>query len=321
MSAIRHDPTQPALFEIEADGSLGPPVTVRQPLSGGSSLAAAIGAWQDSLKRRQLSENTIKSFRSDMNLLARYYGRATPLHKLDTQALQTFLRYLLEGRDAPCSPKSYQRRVTTLKSFFKWLHENDILPSDPAATLIHPTIRVPLPEILFDKDIEALRDAATAIRHDEESPDVRPHLLLSLLLKTGMKKSEVMQLAPDHLDFNDPSGPVLYVRYANPRYALKERKLALPEDFESAYRDYVAQYEPKETLFDCTARNLEYVLTALAEAAGVKAISFEMLRMTSAVHDHRDGMDEDHLRQKMGLSEITWRNTGPRIAKLAEPGL
>ncbi|MFN9905696.1 MAG: hypothetical protein ACK56F_06150, partial [bacterium] len=38
-------------------------------------------------------------------------------------------------------------------------------------------------------------------------------------------------------------------------------------------------------------------------------VSFEMLRWTSALRDYRDGMEHDHLRRKLGLSKITWRET------------
>jgi integrase/recombinase XerD len=46
-----------------------------------------------------------------------------------------------------------------------------------------------------------------------------------------------------------------------------------------------------------------------------------MLRWTCAVRDYRDEMDEDHLRKKLGLSKITWRETSEKLAKLAGPGL
>jgi integrase/recombinase XerD len=46
-----------------------------------------------------------------------------------------------------------------------------------------------------------------------------------------------------------------------------------------------------------------------------------MLRWTSALRDYRDGMEHDHLRKKMGLSKITWRETSEKLAKIAEPGL
>lgn len=326
MPKTRKDPKQMPLFEVEPGGELGPPVTARPPLTAQSSLASAIAEWEEWMVRKKLSPHTIKSFHSDMNLVARFHGRSVAIGKLDTKALQAFLVYLREGRDAPCSTKSYQRRVTTLKSFFKWLHDEEILASDPAAPLIHLPARTPMPEIIFDDEVAAMLATAEQRRSDPEKPDVRPYLLFTLLLKTGMKKGEIMSIALEHLDLSHPDEPTVYVRYSNPRYTLKERKLALPPDFPAAYQEYIAQYAPESNLFECTPRNLEYVMQDLAQAAGVfkgptKLVSFEMLRTTSAVRDRRTGMDPDVLRRKLGLSEITWRETGGKIEQLAAPPL
>ena len=61
------------------------------------------------------------------------YRSGAPIATAD---LNKFLDYLLHERGVPCSPKSYARRVTTLKVLFKWLHKSGVLASDPAAPVI-----------------------------------------------------------------------------------------------------------------------------------------------------------------------------------------
>ena len=86
--------------------------------------------------------------------------------------------------------------------------------------------------------------------------------------------------------------------------------------------EYRTQYKSEETIFPCTARNLEYVLANVAERANLgQKLSFESLRWTCAVRDHQAGMEADKLRQKMGLSKITWREARTKIARLASPAL
>jgi hypothetical protein len=120
----------------------------------------------------------------------------------------------------------------------------------------------------------------------------------------------------------DPTQPVLWIRYANPRRRHKERKLRLPAWWPAVLAEYRAQYQPEQALFPCTARNLEYVLRHVAEAAELaNGLSFEMLRWTCSVRDYRAGMPADKLRQKLGISKITWREVGVKIAKLAGPAL
>jgi len=97
------------------------------------------------------------------------------------------------------------------------------------------------------------------------------------------------------------------VRYANPKMRKKERKLKLPLELPSLLEKYQAQYQPRERLFECMGRNLEYILRDAAEQAGNPGgISFEILRWTSAVRDYRAGLPLDTLRQKLGLSLVTW---------------
>lgn len=84
--------------------------------------------------------------------------------------------------------------------------------------------------------------------------------------------------------------------------------------------EYRTQYEPQMLVFPCTPRNLEYVLADVARQARLpRGLSFEMLRWTCAVRDHRGGMPAQELRQKLGISKITWREVGAKITRLARP--
>jgi integrase/recombinase XerD len=103
---------------------------------------------------------------------------------------------------------------------------------------------------------------------------------------------------------------MLFVRYANPRLRYKERKLYLEPAWLDVLEKYLEQYEPPDTLFTCTARNLEYVLHDVAEMAGLAEkglLSFENLRWVSALRDWKAKVEPDEIRQKLGLSKITWR--------------
>ena len=66
---------------------------------------------------------------------------------------------------------------------------------------------------------------------------------------------------------------------------------------------------------------MEYVLDNAARLAGLESVSFEMLRWTCAVHDYKAGMLPDTLRQKLGLSKITWQEASENLKKLASPPL
>ncbi len=290
-----------------------------QAVTPTSSLTAGIHAWREHLQRERTPENTVKAFIGDLLLAAQFLGAFKSLNQLGTRDLDQWLNW--QRTTQKVSPKTYSRRITSLKSFFRWLHQTGALGTDPAAALIQQTVLSPLPEILAPAEVEAALAAADALRH-QDKPDPRPYVLFRLLLDTGLKKGEVLKLVPNHVDLGDPAAPVLWVRYPDPRHRYKERKLALQPGWVSAYQQYLAQYSPTEKLFPWSPRRLEYLLHDLSDAAGLtKRISFDMCRWTCAVRDTRAGMDDTHLRQKLGLSKIQWREIGMKLTKLTGPAL
>jgi integrase/recombinase XerD len=211
--------------------------------------------------------------------------------------------------------------VTTIKVFFKWLHKGGVFLADPAAPVIQRSVRSPLPAVLTQEEIERLLAAGEQVRrgNEERKADARPLLLLKLLLQTGIKKGEAMGIVPNHIDRSDPEAPTVFIRYKSPAKRYKERKIPLQPDWLPVLDEYLKQYAPPETLFTCTPRNLEYILHDLQEIAGVEtALSFECTRWSSAVHSYSQGADTNELRQRMGLSEITWRETLSKIRRLAD---
>ncbi len=293
------------------------------PLHARASLVAAITAYHDQMKRLNWSHYTIQAFGGDLNLFRKHVGDNIAIATITSETIQKFLDWLRYERGVPCKPKSYQRRLTTLKVFFAWLKQTEMIKDDPAAPIAHIPVTSPLPEILYDDQIAKLLDHARALlRADAPRSDARPLLIVTLLLSTGIKKSEAMAIRLSDLDTANPQNAALFVRYDDAKKRHKERKLKLSPEFATTLPHYLARYPPREHLFECTARNLEYILADMAKATGLgNTVSFESLRWTCAVQDYKNGMSEDHIRQKLGLSTITWEEDGERLKTLAGKAL
>lgn len=292
----------------------------KQLISGSDSIAVVLEHFKTHMRDEGFAINTGKAFASDVRLLGQYLEMDTAVNKIGTKDLNDFLDWLLNERGVPCSPKSYARRVTTIKVFFGWLHKIGVLPDNPSDAVIQRSVKSPLPSPPTEEDIEKALVVTQQMREGEglKKPDARPHMLLTLLLKTGIKKNEAMTLEPDHVDRSDEDEPKLFIRYVNPRLRYKERKLFVEPEWLVVLDEYLAQYEPKDTIFTCTARNLEYILRDVGEAAGLAKglLSFENLRWASAIRDWRAKEEPDDIRQKLGLSKITWRETKSKLEKL-----
>src|SRR5450432_1283710 len=99
-------------------------------------LRDAITLFQRHLLREGKSEHTVKSFTSDLQLLMEHGGDEMALGRFNTTDLNGFLDWMEHGRGVSCSRKTYARRVTTLKVFFKWLHEISAISYDPARPVL-----------------------------------------------------------------------------------------------------------------------------------------------------------------------------------------
>jgi len=286
-------------------------------LTAQTGLAPAINAWEMFLNDQGRSHHTIKAFLSDVRLLTQVLPPDRTLGAITTKDLNDYVHWLESERGVPCSPKSLARRVTSVKSFFRWLQRGGVLLVDPAERVVQHTVLSPAPEVLNEAEIEAALLAADRFRR-RAKPDARPYTLLALLLATGIKKSECLGIHINHIDLQSEGEPYVFIRYASPSNRYKERKLTLPPDWIPAYEEYLAQYNPVDRLFPWSQRRLEYLLEDIGKDAGLsKHLSFDMCRWTSALQDYLNNVEPEKIRQKLGVSKIQWREINMKLRQLA----
>ena len=282
------------------------------------TLAPALQAWEIYLNDQGSSPHTVTAFLGDLRLLASYLPPDRQIGEINLADLNNFLRWLEHERGIPCSPKTLARRITSLKSFFRWLHEGGAIAANPAEKVVQKSVRSPLPEILTEMEIDRILNTAQAYRQSA-NPDLRSYLLFKLLLETGIKKGECLSLSPNHIQIDSPDAPQVFIRYASPQNRYKERKLELSQDWVQAYIEYRNHHILDDRLFPWSARMLEYVLEDLGKDAGVsKRVSFSMCRWTCAVQDWLSGMEPNKIRQKLGISEVQWREISRKLEVLAQ---
>jgi len=285
-------------------------------LSDNLPLVPAMNAWEMYLTDQGRSPHTIKAFLSDVKLLGNYLAPDRSLGSMTTMDLNNFLLWLEKERGVPCSPKSLARRITSLKSFFRWLQKGGVILIDPAEKILQRSVISPLPEVLTEEEVA--RTLLAADRHRRlPKPDARPYTLLSLLLSTGVKKSECLGIHINHIDMSHPGGAFVFVRYASPANRYKERKIQLGDEWLAAYQEYLQQYIPVDQLFPWSPRRLEYLLEDIGREAGLqKHLSFDMCRWTASLLDLMNNVEVDSIRQKLGISKIQWREVHNKLRQL-----
>jgi integrase/recombinase XerD len=286
-------------------------------ISESTLLQPAIQAWKYFLRDQGRSHHTLKAFEADMMLLEEFMPTDKQIGQISTKELEDYLTWLEKDRGVPCSPKTLSRRITSLKSFFRWLSQNAVVSVDPAEKLIQKTVTSPLPTVLTPQELKVALEAADSIR-TSASADPRPYVLMLLVLETALKKGECLNLKTNHLEISNPEEAYVFVRYPNQRYRFKERKISVSPEWVDAYNQYAEKYQIKDQVFPWSQRRLEYLLEDVTNAAKMdKHISFDMLRWTSALNDFSNGVEQDKIRQKLGISKIQWREVKSKLRNLA----
>lgn len=101
----------------------------------------------------------------------------------DEKLYEDFKEYLNYNKYLP---KSASRKLNSIKSFFKFLNNQDLVDKNPAESIKYPTYEAKPPRILTQMEYRALRDA---VRND-----VRISTVVELLLQTGMRIGELARL-------------------------------------------------------------------------------------------------------------------------------
>jgi len=277
----------------------------------------AILAWEMFLNDQGRSPHTVKAFLADLRLLSTYFPPDQTLGTMTTSDLNSFLEWMQKHRGVPCSPKTLSRRITSIKAFFRWLANGGAILVDPAEKVVQKSVMSPTPTVLTSQEVDQILEVAENYRQ-ADNRDLRYLTLVRLLFSTGIKKGECLNLSPNHVELTAPTGPLVYVRYANPQHRYKERKISLPDDWVEVFQEYKNAYELTDRLFPWSPRRLEYLLEDLSDGAGIeKHLSFDMCRWTCALTDWNQGMEPDKIRQKLGISKVQWREVKMKLRRLS----
>jgi integrase/recombinase XerD len=300
---------QPALFELAGDGRLRPAVGVMPELTATVSLDVARWYYRQALEQDGHPINTVESYCYDLSLFQHQVG-SKPINQLTPPEIARFL-------DRSNTRSTRKRRLTSLGSFFDYLvKKTGVLTVDPSDDFYPEHIPLKTPNPLFEAEQAALLAAAGR-------EGTRTSTMVLLMLRLGLGRGELLALKRDHIDLSEPAQPIVYVFYENPRWRGKERKLAAPAEFTTAYRAFLADDEPSGVLFPMLPQSVNKLVERVARQAGLtKRVTPQLLRDTYAVNQARQGADEDRLLALLGLADDPRNRTSvQRYLKLAAPPL
>ena len=279
------------------------------------SLHEGIQQFAQSVARRPISDNTRKAFVGDVRIFERWLADSKPLASLNSEHVRLFLKQLEAGGSAQ-SPKSVERRLTSLKVFFDWATRTGILSVNPADSVAYKPFVDALPEYLTEPQAAAVLQAASALATGEKL-EQRPLLAISLVLETAIKKGECLALTLDDVE-RSATSPAIHVRYEKRHLKYKDRRVAITPNTLKLIEEYAVRSAISSRLFECTGRNLEYLFNRkVAALAGLSSLTFEQLRWTSALRDFGTGnFTDEQLQQRYGLSAAAWAEMAEKLQRI-----
>lgn len=155
---------------------------------------------------KRYSKHTVVSYETDLvsffDYIITQYGE-TPINQLSHIYIRSWLASL---KDQGLTAKSINRKISSLKSFFKYQLKAGVIKQTPMAKIVAPKNEKRLPSFVADKDIKTLFEYV-------EFPDTwqgkTEKLLMLLFYNTGMRLSEVINLKDSQVNFSNRSLKVL----------------------------------------------------------------------------------------------------------------
>jgi site-specific recombinase XerD len=298
------------LFRRKTFGVIQTQTVTLQAPTPENTVLQTLPAYYAYLQSGGYSQYTPDDFCSDVKKFGLFL-RDVPLKTVRVQEIRQWIATLKSQEHL--TEKTISRKLSALSNYFLWLVGEQVLTANPMASIVNRKVTSPLPEILFDDECERLLTAA--------STDPRTYLVVLLLLETGMKFEELLDLQVSHIDMSNKYAPEVWVKHTGKKMK-KDRKLKLPVDIVPVLRDYLQEYQVTDKLFPYTQRFLRYVLHAGAVNAKItKQVSAQMLRDTCAVRHLKKGEDIETVLRKLGLSETTWEDAKEKYLKLISRAL
>lgn len=265
-------------------------------------------AFLDHLKfQKRFSAHTILAYATDLqqgfDFFQTTFGVGEP-----SQIQPTMVRtWLADGKSAGLTSRTLNRKISSFKSYFKFLVRQGQLTSSPMTSVISPKTPKRLP--VFLKEEEALNLLQVLEVRSEDWNSLNAQLILTMLYSTGIRLSELIGLKPEQIDFSRavlkvlgkgnkerviPIGPHLtrvlqeYLNQKKQRFEALGGPVLITEKGKPLYPKYVWQL----------------VNRLLGETTSLDKKSPHVLRHTFATHLMNQGADLNAVKELLGHSSL-----------------
>ena len=251
--------------------------------------------------------HTVRSYHDDLQQFFQYideqFGKIS-LSEISSSFIRSWLASLKEQK---LTSKSINRKISVLKSFFKYQLRTGVMEQTPMTNIISPKISKRLPVYVEQKDIQTL---FSYVQFPGDWQGMTDKLLLSIFYNTGMRLSELVNIKENQVDFNNRYLKIL-------GKGNKERIIPMSKQLADSILFYQQQkkvlLEKPDTVYLLVNKNGKKLYTKfvyrsvkkyLGEITTIDKKSPHVLRHTFATHLTNGGADLNSVKELLGHSSL-----------------
>jgi integrase/recombinase XerC len=267
---------------------------------------------------KRYSQHTLISYQTDLEQFFAYLSSQFDSPSVSEISPMFIRSWLAEMKEEGMESRSLNRKISALKSFFKYQLKNGVIAQSPMTTIVSPKLNKRLPVFVEEKDIRTLFDY---VEFSDDWKGRTEKLVMQLFYSTGMRLSELIGLKESQLDASLSQIKVL-------GKGNKERIIPIAQELVKALQDYIKDKSVAGTKLFQTEKGkplqprqvYAFVKQHLAAVTTIQKKSPHILRHSFATHLMNNGADLNAVKELLGHSSLaaTQVYTHNTIEKLKE---
>lgn len=268
---------------------------------------------------KNFSLHTVREYTSDLEEFFAFL-HAEGIQKITEVEYIHARLYVTKLYDEQKARTSISRKISSIRSFFRFLNREQNIDDAPFRSLYHPKKEERLPSFFYEEELKELFEK----NEGDEPIQIRNMALLELLYATGMRVSECVSLELTDIDFHYNIVRVM-------GKGRKERIIPFGQYAHDALIRYIEQVRPilmkkenHQKVFvnmrggELTTRGVRYILSEMIENASMHTKIYpHMLRHTFATHLLNNGADMRTVQELLGHANLSSTQIYTHVTKEA----
>ncbi len=255
---------------------------------------------------KRYSSHTLVAYKTDLFQFNYYIIEQyeCSLFVVSSSMIRSWMMTVIENG---CSKRSLNRKLTSLRQYYKYSLRNDLIKTDPIAKIVSMKVSITIPSFLSKEEINELLEKKE-FPNDYEGQ--RDKMILEMFYSTGIRLSELINLKIRDVDYEYQQIKVLGKRSKERIIPILNGHLKDIDNYIHTFRNEISTQS--EYLFLTKKGNVLYpklvyrmVNTYLSDVTGVKQKSPHILRHAFATHMLNDGADLNAIKEILGHSSLT----------------